>query len=459
MSMFLESLSEQARYAELIQMLRPEYPFVQLGYHLGATADPTSRTLRVVREGRHLIKKEYLGQLNGKTENEISLLMAAAWKGLLHTASFKSVHAMTCHLNIDADLPATEGIAPTMELLMKNYGLDLEDWFFLFRKAKLYFLDSPYFYLSIWHYVLSAYKELHQANFVQVDVKADNICVALPAQTDAGFFASPRRVAFTFDLKQLTLIDLGEALHPDINKRVLLFHRSGMVLGPGNHYISRHYKKQKSLVTMSDMKPLRNLDWRIDFYPLACMAEEWNRINLFPAEPPDYLHTDEKKTYAEAIDVLHQLPQWLRSKDTDPSTEAGDLPHDALIKKIGALVNLDKWGALELSLPVNIQAASGAITDASGHLRQTKDDKLISFARSVRQPPAQKTQLDKAPERQTPTIPHRKIASGDVSKQFCRRSRHRKSRSIAASEPDAVYWYRKTLNQDCLRCPDIDLLC
>lgn len=467
MSMLSESLSGQARYAELVKMLRPDYPFTQLGYHFGPAAGPTSRTMRVLRDGKHLIKKEYLGQLSGKTENEIGLLMAVVWKGLKHTASFKTVHAMTSHACDDV---------PTLELLMKNYGLDLEDWLFLMRQAKVFFIDSPYFYLALWHYVLSAMKELHEANFVQVDVKPDNICVALPALAANIYSSTRHQITLKFNLRELTLIDLGEALHPDPNKRVLLFHRNGMALGPGNTYISRHYKKQKLLVSVNDMKPLRSLDWRVDFYAFGCMVEEWNRETPFAPLPPAYLSPREKNTYTEAISLLHHLPLWLTAMDTDPCTEATHLPHDALIKKIALLVDLEKWSALEFSLPVTLTSDE---TSTATYLNTTSITENGSHSLPAHCTPAAETwqSLQPAPAASPTRQPVRPAAAANASiielrkagnellpESINRRKIHRRalqnlSQATIEKNVNAMHWYRKTAQQSAKPVRDIDLLC
>ncbi len=467
MSMLSESLSGQARYAELVKMLRPDYPFTQLGYHFGPAAGPTSRTMRVLRNGKYLIKKEYLGQLSGKTENEIGLLMAVAWKGLKHTASFKSVHAMTSQASDDS--------APTLELLMKNYGLDLEDWLFLMRKAKVFFIDSPYFYLALWHYVLSAMKEMHQANFVQVDVKPDNICVALPALDANAFSDKNHQIALTCNLRELTLIDLGEALHPDPNKRVLLFHRNGMALGPGNAYISRHYKKQKLLVSVNDMKPLRSLDWRVDFYAFGCMVEEWNRETPFTPLPPAYLSPREKNTYTEAISLLHHLPLWLIALDTDPCTEATHLPHDSLLKKIALLVDLEKWSTLEFSLPITLATRD---TSATTHLNSAPNTEIDSGSlppyQTLAVATSQTSQQAPAPKRQAvhPAVNasvNELIVLGKADNELLpesinRRKIHRRAlqhlfQAMPEKSVNAMYWYRKTAQQSAMPIRDIDLLC
>jgi serine/threonine protein kinase len=444
--MLAESLPDEARYAELVKMLRPDYPFTHVGYHFGAEAEPTSRTMRVVRDGKNLIKKEYLGQLNEKTEHEIGLLMAVARKGLQHTASFKTVHAKTCNLSGDT--------APTLELLMSNYGLDLEDWSFLLRKGGFEFWGSPYFHLAIWDYVLSAMKELHQANLVQVDVKSDNICVALPKFTDAASPDASGRIALKFNLKELTLIDLGEALHPDTNKRVLLFHTNGMVLGPGNKYISRHYVKRKALVKPNDMKPLRSLDWRVDFYALGCAVEDWNLSTRFSASPPAYLSRDEKSAYGDAIDLLQRLPMWLKSADTDPSTEAGDMPHDGLIKKIGKVLNLEKWDALEFTLPGSIGAAPISTARTHVDFKQSTDNDDPP-ARLPSRPRAAKETLLENP----PNMFRRKGEQAHVSAQPNLGERRRKGRGVAKSNVDAVNWYRKAAEQGEAPPTGIDLLC
>ncbi|HEX7645321.1 MAG TPA: hypothetical protein VF472_24225 [Burkholderiaceae bacterium] len=362
MSMAEESQSDQARYAELFRMLRPEYPFVQLGYHFGENAAPTSRTMRVVRHGIHLVKKEYLGQLSEKTEHEVGLLLAAATKGLRRTASFKAVYAPTRILG--------RSETPALELLMRNYGLDLEDWLFLFLHGGLEQAVCPYFHLSIWRHVLRSMWELHQANFVQVDVKADNICVALPQVVAVPAPNRPGRIALTFDLREMTLIDLGEALHPNPNKRSLLFHPNGIPLGPANSYISPHYIRHKMMVRPNDMKPLRSLDWRIDFFALGCMVSQWNSRVDFPTFPPTCLTLDERRNYSAAIELLHLLPEWLKSKDTDPSTEAGDLPHSALIEKIEEILPARKWQALQLSLPCDIGVTPVSIARFRGRSAQ-----------------------------------------------------------------------------------------
>ena len=445
MSMCATSLSDQARYAELIRRLRPEAGFVQLGYHLGSTSAPTSRTSRVTRGGKHLIKKEYLGQLSAKTENEISLLMAATCKRLRHTAAFKTVNAMSFIATEEENEGENEvqrgHATPAIELLMENYGLDLDDWLFLFHQAQTNLHISPFFYLALWHFILSAMKEFHQAGFVQVDVKADNICVALPVLDVAKSpsLVNAQKTRFTFDLTSMTLIDLGEALHPDTNKRVLLFHSNGMALGPGNTYISPYYKKQKSLVTVNDMKPLRCLDWRIDFYPLACMAENWNSTVTFPTSPSVALSETERHDYSAAIDLLRELPRWLKKNDTDPSTQPGELPHDALIKKIGRLVDLDKWSRISLELPVSIGAPLPTIVRPEVVAQQTKID-AIALGNS----PATTTSFNLPDE---------------THKHLFRRRMHRPKNAQIHIAPDALDWYRKTFKHRDGSRYGVDLLC
>lgn len=444
--MLAESLSDEARYSDLVHMLWPDYPFTQLSYHFGAKAEATSRTMRVVREGKHFVRKEYLGQLSEKTEHEIELLMAVAQKGLQHTASFKTVHAKTCNLS--------DSTAPILELLMRNYGLDLEDWSFLLRKGGFEFWGSPYFHLAIWHYVLSAMKELHQANFVQVDVKSDNICVALPRLADAGFPNVLNRIALKFDLKELTLIDLGEALHPDKNKRVLLFHTNGKALGPGNEYISRQYLKRKALVTPNDMKPLRSLDWRVDFYALGCMVDEWNLSINFAASPPAYLSLDEKRDYAAAIDLLLHLPARLKSEDTDPSTEAREFPHDVLIGKIGKVLDLEKWGALEFTLPGSIGVAPVLVAGSHIGSKHARGNEVAPVKLVSSQGAAKETQLENSPNmfRQTER-------QGNVLTQLNLGETYRKGRGITKSDAEAVNWYRRSAKQGDSPQSGIDLLC
>jgi hypothetical protein len=443
--MSAEPLSDETYYGELVQLLRPGYHFTHLGYHFGADAGPTSRTTRVMRDGKHLVKKEYLGELTEKTEQEIGLLMAATRKGLRHTASLKSVHAETSNLK--------ESAAPRLELLMRNYGLDLEDWSFLLRMGKFEFWGSPYFHLALWSRVLSAMHELHQANFVQVDVKSENICVALPNFLDAAFDAS-NRITLRLDLKTLTLIDLGEALHPDPNKRVLLFHANGMVLGPGNKYISPHFIKRKALVRPNDMKPLRSLDWRIDFFALGCTVDDWNRSTHFAAVPPAYLSQEEKRNYADAINILHQLPTWLKSEDTDPATEANDLPHQALISKIGKVLQLEKWEALEFTLPRYIGATNVSISRSGNKPTRTEERRDATADLPLAQRTARETQLDNAPN-----LRRRKADRGNAYGLFERRAPYQPAPRVSKKDVDAVNWYRRIAVQEDAPGHDIDLLC
>lgn len=445
MSMSMQSLSDESYYGELVQMLRPDYHFTHLGYHFGTEAGPTSRTTRVVRNGRHLIKKEYLGELTEKTEQEIGLLMAATRKGLQHTASLKSVQAETSNLKGSA--------APTLELLMKNCGLDLEAWSFLLRKGQFAFWGSPYFHLAIWSHVLSAMHELHQANFVQVDVKSENICVALPTIT-APALDSSDRIALRLDLKALTLIDLGEALHPDANKRALLFHANGKVLGPGNKYISPHYITRKALVKPDDMKPLRSLDWRVDFFALGCAVDDWNLSTRFGAAPPAYLSPEEKRNYADAVQLLHQLPQRLRSEDTDPSTEANDMPHQSLIREIGKVLDLEKWEAHEFSLPRTIGAASVAQLPNRHYSVWTGEHTNVAQTLPSLQGAARETQLQNSPN-----MRRRKADQEHAYGPFERRVMHQTASGVSRKDGDAVKWYRMVAAQDEASQHDIDLLC
>jgi hypothetical protein len=295
--------------------------------------------------------------------------------------------------------------------------------------------------------------ELHQANFVQVDVKSENICVALPNVADAVFDSSDR-IALRLDLKALTLIDLGEALHPDANKRVLLFHANGMVLGPGNKYISPHYIARKALVKPDDMKPLRSLDWRVDLFALGCAVDDWNQSTHFDTGPPAYLSAEEMRNYAEAIQLLHQLPKRLKWEDTDPSNEANDMPHQSLILEIGKVLNLEKWETLEFSLPRRIGTASVSQPAKRNDTVWSKQHINALEDSPSSQPTARETQLENLRK-----MRRRKADQEDEYGPFERRVMHKTAPLVSQKDRDAVKWYCKVAAQDELSRHDIDLLC
>ncbi|MCA0215559.1 MAG: VWA domain-containing protein [Proteobacteria bacterium] len=228
------------------------------------------------------------------------------------------------------------------EIVMRDCGLDLEDWAVLMRQAVVNPLASLPNLVAVWQGVLAALRKLHAAGFVHCDIKADNICI--PAKD----VAVDREGSITgcMDLSRLTLIDFGLALPPvqGIVPRSCYVEQGAIVVRPAGPSISRSYRdalaEAQRLYLASEpsrrgrpawLELMNGIDGGVDIHGLAYMVE--SQLARFRSEL-QVTPADTDADLRKAHDFLAALKAESRSETplrTDMPAGKSDPPAAALV--------------------------------------------------------------------------------------------------------------------------------
>lgn len=229
------------------------------------------------------------------------------------------------------------------EIVMRDCGLDLDDWQLLLSSDAASPLKDLDFLLACWMQVLQLLRQLHAAGFVHCDIKPDNICVPL---ANRNIVETEGVISGTWDVSSMSLIDFGLALQPvdGLDPRGCYVDRGYPLIRPQGPYMSSLYTDRISEAqrlflasggTARGHPPwltvLNQIDWRVDLFSLGCMLrtqfETWE------------VQAIRKPTPARRAEIAQIALELIRVG----STPSGDqnLPHDQFIQRIEQLVEQD----------------------------------------------------------------------------------------------------------------------
>lgn len=331
---------------------------------------------KVPGAGSMIIRKIHSGRLRHGHEYEaMSLVSAARIK--------RCVHA-----NVLND--SAEG---TLSIEMKDHGLDLAAWADIAGFAPSSPLSSPTVLLALWREVIEALHEFHAAGMVHGDVKDDNICMPVrgkPVRLADG------SIAVTWNLKKITLIDLGFSFPKKLTARSLWKDAEGRPYWVSGPHVSQNYVAvQHKAHERNDPTLLNSLDWRVDLFSAAWTVDNWNKRAGLKSYRPG---TDSSETDAEAHRLLLALPRRLRTFDTDPlSYSAPKMPHQSIVDEIDQIIGKSRLQEISVRLrapgagpavrggsaPPDLQITESLLSDIAakiGRAVHVKDDRGDTYA-------------------------------------------------------------------------------
>lgn len=192
------------------------------------------------------------------------------------------------------------------EIVMRDCGLDMDDWHLLLGWDTGSPLASIDVLLATWRQILRVLIPLHAAGFAHCDLKPDNICVPLVNRThDEG----EGLLAGTWDISSLALIDLGLTMQPvdGLDPRGCYVDRGYPIIRPHGQYMSPLYveriaEAQRLFLASGGtarghppwLTVLNQVDWRVDLYSLGFLIrtqfESWQAQSTERLAPRKNLH-------------------------------------------------------------------------------------------------------------------------------------------------------------------------
>ena len=178
------------------------------------------------------------------------------------------------------------GITKSRLIVMRDYGLDLDDWQQLLLSSDSREWANPVFMLAVVLGIWRALLELHRVTGIGIvhgDLKCDN--AVLPIVAGSLCLAKDRStVSMTMDMAHLKLIDFGMGLSSDWRNRKPLLHngshayprnhdekrdKAGNVVSPRYYYVSPLVAEAHTEAHAQKPDKLYKLNWKVDFFSLS----------------------------------------------------------------------------------------------------------------------------------------------------------------------------------------------
>jgi len=230
------------------------------------------------------------------------------------------------------------------EILMRDCGLDLDDWVEIFG-----FNDGSPFndlgtLLSVWRQILFALHELHLAGFVHCDVKADNVCIPYAKLENAN--GDSDSLFGEIDLEKLTLIDFALSLQPinGIDPRGCYVDHGEPLIRPHGQYMSGQYLKnikeaQRLFVASNGLasghpawiKLLNRIDWRSDIFSLGWLIHK--HLYSWKMAHSTFSNQKEKSLFLFTTELAQKLVNVDQASDVN-----NNLIHTEIISNIDQII-------------------------------------------------------------------------------------------------------------------------
>lgn len=274
-------------------------------------------------------------------------------------------------------------------LIMKNCGLDMADWQFLIDCRARHVLCDARFHLLFYRAVIETLRPFHDFGFVHCDLKLDNICWAMDRENKGDtcwFIAAP---------KNISIIDLGAALGA-VGRQPVYLERGtttevGIAMG---EYVSPNYTLLMGEVAKNHAReskllhrilaawkpnPLKQIDWRIDFYSLGCLVDRFTTPSLL---------RDQIMGNRTQLELLRALPTRLKAFDDYPKPAPKLPPHRGLCKDIDDALAGDAKRPISFSLPIAFVGNTTQGTNARETALNTSSSMgLTTFMNEIAPPP------------------------------------------------------------------------
>ena len=185
------------------------------------------------------------------------------------------------------------------QLIMRDYGLTLNDCYKLFDRSSSKSFLLPSTLLRIVEKTLDALCQLHSQHFLHCDLKTDNVCIPVE---DFDITDGPQNITGKLNLDKLRIIDLGFSLLPDEKSRTLWSRNKNIY--PQLDYISPRFKAAVFLAM-----PICNIPNRVSPEEISFMYI-WLKDN-------DYLqyHTDIPVDLVKLKELLKPIMRGIWEKD------------------------------------------------------------------------------------------------------------------------------------------------
>ncbi len=289
--------------------------------------------------------KRYEASLSALQEHEIAMLKEVGKLNIERVAKYAEIKEVTRRAPGTTRFHANNSPEQEIEIVMPDYGLDLDAWKLLLpyskNRASLHVAFALSCVRAIWRALL-AMRSAGKSGMVHGDLKLDNISIPIvPGSLKLG--ADRRTVRLQLDVDQLRLIDLQWALSSEPTKRAPTTIDGRYDRYPRGDYVSKiladaYVAADPTLTNGRNPSLLQDLDWRADIFSLAVLIEKWAK---------EIESKNDRQKSATALYVLKELARTFRQMHDDNDNK---LSRAAQVIRLidSTLIGPDEWQKVDV---------------------------------------------------------------------------------------------------------------